>query len=85
MPTPAAPRYNLRMILVAIFAELVLIFLRLVVLAIERATPLLCAPIYILIQFAESQIGDIGSQQLTKLIPTATEMGKSTNSCQLCK
>jgi hypothetical protein len=72
------------MILVAIFAELVLIFLRLVVLAIERAT-LLCAPIYILIQFAESQIGDIGSQQLTKLIPTATEMGKSTNSCQLCK
>lgn len=82
MPTPAVSGYNLCMIMVAIFAEMVLIFLQFLVLAINRAASLLHASIYILIQFTETLIGDIGPQQLTS---TDTETGKSINSCQVCK
>jgi hypothetical protein len=53
--------------------QLILITLQLTVLVIESAAAIICAPIYLLIYFTESLIGDICSQPLTKPIQTSTD------------
>jgi hypothetical protein len=53
--------------------QLISIALQLTVLTIESAAAILCAPIYLLIYFTESLIGNICSQPLTKPIQTSTD------------
>jgi len=53
--------------------QLISIALQLTVLVIESAAAIIRAPIYLLIYFTESLIGDICSQPLTKPIQTFTD------------